>query len=563
MKILTDLFSPMSPVVQITWRIVKKYKLNITRTTLQKDLTEHPDYPSLLSISDVLTSYRIENVAANISSDEFEQLPLPFIVYIKTSASQESFGLVESIHENGVELYTTGPGKTQQLSYAEFNKIYRGTALALEVDNNAGELDFAEKRRAEKQTAFFTAITVWLLPFVVLAGSIAAIIQFGISTAIAPVLYLIVSLAGCVAGVLLLVYEIDEYNPALKQICQGNQRVNCSAVLNSKASRVFGLSWSQLGFTYFLGLLLAQLTSGIVNLPVLQVLSWLSMGAIMYTVFSIYYQWRVVKQWCVLCLTVQALLIVQAVIVVIAGYYSLPGGGTFLVTSLLSVATSMAVALIAVVVAIPAFQKAKLVQGRTSELQRLKHNKEIFDSLLTRQKRIEKSPTGLGITIGNPGAKYKLIKVCNPYCGPCARAHSAIEELVHANPDISVQIIFTATGEEDDFRSKPVAHLMAIEQKKEELLTGKALHDWYMAEKKDYETFAGSYPLNGEVEQQGNKLKAMSEWCKATEIAFTPTFFVSLPADGDPDNAPGNHASNFYQLPEIYTVNDLKYFFAQ
>lgn len=563
MKILTDLFSPMSPVVQITWRIVEKYKLPVTRTSLQKDLTEHPDYPSLLSISDVLTSYRIENVAASISSDEFEQLPLPFIVYIKNSASQDAFGLVESVNKNGVELYTTGPGKTQQLSYAEFNKIYRGTALALEVDDQAGESDFAEKRRAEKQTAFLRTITTWLFPFVVLTASIAAIIQFGINAAIVPVLYLLVSLAGCVAGVLLLVYEIDEYNPALKQICQGHQRVNCSAVLHSSASRIFGLSWSQLGFTYFLGLLLAQLTSGIVSLPVLQVLSWLSIAAILYTVFSVYYQWKIVKQWCVLCLAVQALLVVQAIIVIAAGYYSLPGGGSFFVTSLLSVAASMAIALIGVVVAIPAFQKAKLVQGRTSELQRLKHNKEIFDSLLTRQKRIEKSPAGLGITLGSPDAKYRLIKVCNPYCGPCARAHSAIEELVHINPDISVQIIFTATGEEDDFRSKPVAHLMAIEQQKETSRTGKALHDWYTAEKKEYETFAGNYPLNGEVEQQGHKLKAMSEWCKITGIAFTPTFFVSLPAEENPDNVSGNQAGNFYQLPEMYTVNDLKYFFAQ
>ncbi|MDE1192557.1 MAG: cysteine peptidase family C39 domain-containing protein [Arachidicoccus sp.] len=66
-----------------------------------------------------------------------------------------------------------------------------------------------------------------------------------------------------------------------------------------------------------------------------------------------------------------------------------------------------------------------------------------------------------------------------------------------------------------------------------------------ISKKKDYAAFAAKYPINGELKQQGSKIKAMSDWCYKTEIAFTPTFFV-----------------NSYQLPEQYSVADLKYFFS-
>jgi protein-disulfide isomerase len=61
-------------------------------------------------------------------------------------------------------------------------------------------------------------------------------------------------------------------------------------------------------------------------------------------------------------------------------------------------------------------------------------------------------------------------------------------------------------------------------------------------QKKNYEVFASQYPVNGSLEQQNNELAKMEEWCNKTEISFTPTLFI-----------------NGYQLPEVYSVADLKY----
>ncbi len=68
--------------------------------------------------------------------------------------------------------------------------------------------------------------------------------------------------------------------------------------------------------------------------------------------------------------------------------------------------------------------------------------------------------------------------------------------------------------------------------------------------------FAARYLMNGELTEQSAKIEAMRSWCNKVKIEFTPTFFIALPAN----NLDGTIA--YYQLPDIYSVADLKYFFS-
>jgi thiol-disulfide isomerase/thioredoxin len=174
----------------------------------------------------------------------------------------------------------------------------------------------------------------------------------------------------------------------------------------------------------------------------------------------------------------------------------------------------------------------------------LKYNAQVFTSLLQKQPSILAYPTkGLGITIGNPNASKTIIKVCNPYCGPCATAHPELEKIVKENRSIKAQIIFTTTNNEQDRGLKPVKHLLAIASKGDELLTERALDDWYLAKEKNYDQFANKYPMNGELQNQIEKIDLMRKWCDKVNIQYTPTIFI----DG-------------YELPKSYQLKDLNYF---
>lgn len=517
--------------------------VRLSRSTLKKEIEEHPDYPSLLSVGDVLASHGIENLAAKFDTDKLDAIPVPFITLLKSEKYRtEFFTVVKAIHGDSIVFFDPEKHRWTKDSREDFVKRCSGIVLLAEAGENAGEKDFFQKRREEKRLAFSRYLAACCIPALVLAAGLFSFLHSGMA-ALLPFLFTLLTLAGSLTGVLLLWYELDQYNPMLQQICSAGRKANCSAVLHSKGARIFGIPWSVIGFTYFAGSLACLLVSGISNPVTLWLLSWLNLAACGYIAYSLYYQWRVARQWCVLCLTVQAILALQCIVAFTAGWHGLFPAPSLSAGLLLQVLAAFAIPFIAVTLLMPALRKAKESRQSKTELQRLKHNPQIFEALLARQKAVTESTEGLGITLGNPQAAHKIIKVCNPYCGPCATAHPLIDELLDSNPDIQLQIIFTASNQENDLKAPPVKHLLAIAEQQDESATRQALDDWYLAPKKDYEAFAMKYPMNGELKRQEEKLQAMHEWCNKTEIMFTPTFFV-----------------NGHQLPNNYSVADLKYF---
>ena len=56
-------FNRHNNVDAVLIRLLKRLKINISSDTIITELEKHPDYPSLLSISDVLSNFDIENSA--------------------------------------------------------------------------------------------------------------------------------------------------------------------------------------------------------------------------------------------------------------------------------------------------------------------------------------------------------------------------------------------------------------------------------------------------------------------------------------------------------------------
>lgn len=543
LPLLDKLLEPRSNPVEAAGLLTDALRVKITKTALAREIEEHPDYPALLSISDVLRHYGIDNLAIKLAPERLDQAPTPFITPVRGQKSPTAyFTVVREVTEDGVSFFDPEKHKWVSTPLNGFLHRFSGTVLLAEAGENAGEKEYDKNSRAESRKRGLRQFSALCIPGLVLGAAIFAFIQDG-AAALLPFIFAVLTLAGLLTSVLLVWYELDQYNPVLQQICSAGKKVNCGAVLQSAASRIMGISWSAIGFTYFAGQLLLLLSSGMTDPLVLFAVSWLNVLALPYVFFSVYYQWQIARQWCVLCLCVQGLLVLQFVTALSGGWQtalSLSQVRPWLVFAVMAV---LAVPFIGVTLLIPALQKAKESRNNKNELQRLKHNPRIFEALLSRQKEVVEPAEGLGITLGNPDARYKIIKVCNPYCGPCAAAHAPMEDLLENNPDVRVQIIFTTTNEEGDFRMPPVRHLLAIAETGGETRIKQALDDWYGAPRKDYAAFAAKYPIDGEGQTPNTRIQAMRDWCERTDIAFTPTFFV-----------------NGRQLPGIYSVSDLKYF---
>lgn len=542
MSLLPAFLSIEENCINTVQALLDTLKSRVVRSSVSDKLKEHPDYPSLLSISDTLYSWKINNLSIRATAEQLPDMPVPFIAQL-ADGKGEVFTTVRSFGPEKVVISAMGSRKWKTVDLTTFLDQWTGVIMVVEEGEQAGEPAYALKK---KQAMTGRAVTFLAVAMILLLWGntvLSAFYESG-TAAIIPGLLFTLQLFGSYITGLLLWYEIDKNNPSLKAICNGHRQTNCDAVLQSKAAKLWDgvVSWSEAGFFYFAGSFLAVLISGL-HKELLQLQAWLSVLALPYVIFSVYYQWRIAKNWCVLCLAVQAVLFTAGLLMLSTTPLTLAGMG--LSTCLLQAACFVAPAIVWLLLR-PLLLQVKDAMLKKAELARVKHHPQVFESLLIKQKQISHDLTGLGILLGNPASRNRIVKVCSPYCQPCARSHAQLDELLTNNPDLQVQIIFTAANADSDRRAAPVKHLMALAAKNDEALTRKALHDWYTEGAKDYDAFSRRYVLNGEEERQGEKLEAMRNWCDRMEISFTPTLFL-----------------NGYQLPEMYSASELKYFLSR
>lgn len=513
--------------------------VKLSYTTLQQEVEEHPDYPSLLSISDVFSKYKVDNITANFAPGDIAKIPPPFITQIKGAESDmEYFTVVKQCNNDVILAFDPERLKWRKYRFHEFADLTSGVVLLAEPGDNAGEQDYKQKRREEWYNRFSLYTLLSLLVVVFATANIQAFMQIGLA-ALPPVIFSLLSAMGVLTGILLMWYELDRYNPVIQQLCKGGKHINCNAILQSDAANIWGVSWSTIGLSYFSGQLISLLIHGVISQGMQAVTGIASLLALPYVLYSVYFQWRVAKQWCILCLAVQVVLMMQ---VSIALWQNNMLIANFSANTLLQYLIFSALSFLAALLLLPILKKAKRSRYFTNQLKRLKYDPGVFNVVLNKQRDVHEGAAGLGIILGNPNATNRILKVCNPYCDPCANAHKPITELLERNPDVQLQIIFTATNGDEDRRKWPVRHLLAIAAENNEALIHQALDDWYLAPEKNYEHFASRYPIQDMAKHEG-KIEAMHDWCTKARVAHTPTIFI-----------------NNHELPDIYNIHDLKNF---
>ena len=529
------------PNVRSVINYLRLLGVKVNNATVDDTLQNHPEWPSLLCVSDGLSKWHIRNAAGRIAKEDINQLPVPFLAVIE---DVNPFAIVKEVTETEVGYYPQGYKRYTVEKKEDFFKTWAGVYLIAEPNEDSGEeVEQYDKvkRNSRIRTLIQGSLSLLLLftSFRLLHARISGVTSIPL---LGIYLQYLTLLAGAVVSTLLLWYEVDDNNPLLQKVCTGFAKTNCRAVLNSAGSRLFSwLSWSEVGFIYFSGGLLMLLFPFGSLTGTVTVLGWLSILALPYPVFSVWYQWKVAKQWCVLCLGVQFLLVVATLNTIGAGL--LHTGFDHPFELLLSAAISFLLPTLIWIFGKPFLFKMQKAKNTNRNYLRIKFNGDIFDTLLKKEVHVKIPVDGLGIDIGNANAPNTLIKICNPYCGPCSRAHRQIEELLEQHDNLRVKIIFTALNDDNDRAAAPARHLMALAGKGDEKFTKQALDDWYLAEKKDYSVFANKYPLNGELAMQGSNLEAMSSWCREMKVAATPTIFF-----------------NGYRLPNPFSIDELKYF---
>ncbi len=493
-----------------------------------KELYEtHPHRDNLLGLWQMCKAFGIKAHAVEMERKVLDDLSVPCILHVSGR-----FVVVDCIENGRVDFYWDG--KRTSLPYEQLEQIWDGIALIVESDDNAAEPDFKTHKKAE----VIDSVLWTVLLILAVCGCIALPLRFSHSLVALNWIFSAVDAIGIAVCGLLLQKQVSAHSTIGDKICSLFHQKDCNKILESRQAKIGNYSWSELGMGYFLMHFICSST-GFVT-PTLVALT--SLCALPYCFWSIYYQARIAKQWCVLCVIVQVLLCLNALATMVWLPNPIPTSFTLLVEGLAIISSLSLMLSFATHYAVQAITVKQELQSTIRSYRSLKANPEVFNCLLHQKRHVDVSQSNSAIVFGNPEAEYKVTILSNPHCNPCAKLHQTVEDLLHAyEKDICVQYIFCSFNES---LKESARFLVAVYQQKGKSAAQDIYTQWFEHGKFKAEDFFAAFPeVDTTTPDVTAEMERHDEWTKRNGYASTPTILV-----------------NGYEMPSDYKLGDLRYF---
>ena len=130
-------------VVSVLQKAVKHLKAKVTEKSVKEFLLAHPYYPSLKSVCDALTKWKIENYPLKLEPEEIKALEMPFIAHLKAGGGQLAF--VEGINNERV-VYHLSENKKHEEVFEKFSEKLSGAVVVFEAAKDSGEKGYRQLR---------------------------------------------------------------------------------------------------------------------------------------------------------------------------------------------------------------------------------------------------------------------------------------------------------------------------------------------------------------------------------------------------------------------------------
>jgi uncharacterized membrane protein len=494
-------------LINLVQRLLKKNQISFDKEELSFQIQSHPSYPSLHAITGVLDHFNIENVAADIPTNVETLLQLPdcFIAQINTDQGND----LVSIEKKGPN-YTIFNTENKKEKISEENFLKKFTGIIVAVEQNENETQISESSNIGK---YITLTTIVLL---------ASFVAYQNTTSWYTVIFLLLSIIGIITSIAIIKQELGLKTTLGDAFCSGgDDKKDCDAVLTSKGAEVFkGYKLSDFSILYFTGLSL--LTFFQISNPAISFT--ISLFAIPVTLYSLYYQYAVVKKWCLLCLSIVAVLWIQALVPIFTNTY-LTDFITFdfVVLGLIALSTIVAWSYIK-----PLFTDNHKLKSEQIEHVKFKRNYTLFESLLNRSPKINTSINNSNeIIFGNLSSNLEITVVTNPFCGHCKPVHKHIDAILHRyENNVKVKIRFNInTKDTSSDAVKITSRLLEIYNEEGKSNCLQAMGEIY--EGMSPSLWIEKWQNCKDKENYISELEKGNIWSKENAINFTPEVLIN------------------------------------
>lgn len=510
--------------INLLYHLLIYLKVNISKKAVEKELEKHPFRFSLLALSDVLSNFDVGNTAYHVEINELDALPLPVIVH----TANEEFICIIKLEEDQA-IYLTATGTTANITREKLTDIFTGAVLT--IDNNlekAFSFDIRDVWKDSMKTPLLITITTMIVCGVFLSQHTSA--SGGIL-----VLFLEI-VAGLLVALLLLIQSFNKDNVLIRKICGMSSKLNCNHILSSEQANLTPfLSLSECCLFYFSGSLLFLLSNN-QEPSTLLLLFCLNVLGLPFTAYSLFYQYKL-KGWYMLCCTTVLLLWMEAITLsqIARLDYSLADGRILLFFGL-----SFMLPILVWIIIKPLILASLELKKVKRELSTFKYNDSIFKLALNGERKYKLVDEQQAIVLGTGDSANVITIVSNPFCKPCAAAHSLLDHWLKAGINFKLQLIFAVPGN-DSTGNEISSQLYTIYRAGDEAVTRTAVNDWFKWGTQDTSEWKKRYakPINPDAEDY---IARQRQWINHVKIQFTPTLFI-----------------NGTRLPELYQLEDVQY----
>lgn len=481
---------------------LKSFSFKISSEYLKSRLESHPDYPSLTAIQDTLDELGIQSWACHGSIEDLRSENKPFLAHLNIGNGEVRF--FQSL-------------KDAEQREKNFSKIWSGNVMFLKKPEVYGNPEHDRQYRSEKKQ-YLGKIIIFAIFFLCISG--LAFYKNNI-----PLLILFfTNVIGFGLSWLIVQKEFGIRSNVADKICSVSKKSQCEAVILSKGAKLFNwLTWGDIGILYFTFSLVYLLFALITNYKIsLQLYYFISVSGLIFPLYSVYYQMQVVKQWCVLCLGVITILALSGTISILqyTGYYDLR-----LLWKDIIVVLSTVIFLLSLWYLIKEMIQKNLLFAESSRRSlKFRRDPAVFNALLNRQnEKVGNLPNiNEAIVFGNSNAISKITIACSPFCGPCVKAHRALESIYKKYPD-KMQIAYRFVLETNDSNNNRTEIAKEVVRRARQN-PHNAIQNWYRI--LDINHFRKEFKCDIQIDVSED-IENYIHWSTVENIVATPTFFIN------------------------------------
>lgn len=503
---------------------LKSEKIKLDNEEFIFQLETHPEYPSLISYHDTLNFFNVPNITVKISNKDVTDLPKYFIAEIQSRLS-----FVKK--ENNQFKVEDGFTKSKDIPLKEFQETWSGVVFAAESPNITIKIRKANNNLLIGLLCFFTILFIGTFSFSLSIFSLFIFCGFFLSFEAIK-------------------QSLNIESSFSNKVCNITKETDCNKVINSNSFKIFNyLGLSDISIIFFSGQLLSLICLLLLNVDndFYVYTCWVLGVSSIICLFSIFYQWLVVKKWCAICLGIIAVLLAETLF----SFYQI-SSFDFLNPSIKSkqiflFLSSYLVSLMLWFVVKPILTTYYELKSNNKNLYKFKRNYNLFKNTLLKEKSLKIKNLQSEVFIGNPNSKFQITIVTNPLCKFCEKTHTVIEDLVKKYKDkLKINILFNINPKSDDLSNNKILklHLKLLEtffkEGEEQFL--KAFGNWFQT--KDYDLWFNRY--GKDIKDKEDYLKILETQYfqnKNNDIRFTPSVFIAG-----------------FSFPQIYDKEDILFF---